>query len=196
MNKIRSLVDIHVLPGGIMPKRQTEGSVGYDVHIRAVVSPFEMDSRLPSLRKTLFDFDTVVDASIRGNVEIHQRDNQSSKEQAYRLDPGKKALAGVGFATAMPFPMCFLVLCRSGMATKHDIMVANGPGTVDADYRGEAGVSLFNTGTEPFYIFKGMRIAQIVFIYAIIPELIKVSFYGELTKTKRGSGGFGSTGLH
>ncbi|GEM_PF-4914514 len=50
------IVKIHVLPGGTLPKRQSNGAVGYDVHLRAIVSPHEIDEKNPRLRKTLFDF--------------------------------------------------------------------------------------------------------------------------------------------
>ncbi len=69
------------------------------------------------------------------------------------------------------------------------------PGTVDPDYRGEAGVLVLNNNNHPFLLKKDMRIAQIIFQTAIIPKLVELPSYEELSTTKRGSGGFGSTGV-
>src|SRR3989338_8413208 len=84
---------------------------------------------------------------------------------------------------------------RSGLASKWRITVTNAPGTVDPDYRGEAGVLLLNINSNPIPLTKDMKIAQAIFQMAIIPELVEVSSHQELTTTKRGVGGFGSTGI-
>ena len=78
------------------------------------------------------------------------------------------------------------------MALKNSITVLNTPGTIDADYRGEVCVILINHGKKKFDILRGMRIAQIVFM-----ELPKIKLEKKITlsKTKRGKGGFGSTGI-
>jgi dUTP pyrophosphatase len=81
---------------------------------------------------------------------------------------------------------------RSGLAAKHGITVANAPGTIDADYRGEVGVILINLGKEPFRIERGMRIAQIVIARHARAVWREVS---TLDETTRGAGGFGSTGV-
>ena len=80
---------------------------------------------------------------------------------------------------------------RSGLARKHGITVANAPGTIDADYRGQVHGSLVNLGREPFAIAHGDRVAQLVIAPVVQAELVEV---GELDETGRGSGGFGSTG--
>lgn len=83
---------------------------------------------------------------------------------------------------------------RSGLALKHDLMLTNSPGTIDAGFRGEIKVIMYNGGTEPFAIRRGDRIAQMV-----ITELPQVELFsdgGELSETGRGSGGFGSSGVH
>ncbi|OHA16460.1 MAG: hypothetical protein A3C79_02460 [Candidatus Taylorbacteria bacterium RIFCSPHIGHO2_02_FULL_45_28] len=186
---------IHVLPGGKMPKRQTLGAIGYDVHVRGIVSPWEMEPKNQHLRKMLFNFGDVVDQSVERFIDKRVCEKRCRAEPVYRLEPGRRVLCGIGFATEMPFPLCYLTLCRSGLASKHDIMVANGPGTIDPDYRGEAGIILFNTGDESFYLYRNMRIAQILFIYAVIPQIKRVKRYDHLDLTPRGPGGFGSTGL-
>jgi dUTP pyrophosphatase len=80
---------------------------------------------------------------------------------------------------------------RSGLALKHGIGMLNAPGTIDADYRGEIGVILFNFSAEPFTIHRGDRIAQIVFAKIEKAKLVKVDV---LSETARGEGGFGHTG--
>ena len=80
---------------------------------------------------------------------------------------------------------------RSGLALKHNITLTNSPGTIDAGYRGEIGVIMFNHGPETFEIKRGDRIAQMVI--AELPE-VELELAPELTKTDRGTGGFGSTG--
>jgi dUTP pyrophosphatase len=81
---------------------------------------------------------------------------------------------------------------RSGLAAKHGVTVLNSPGTIDADYRGEVSVILINHGEAPFAIQRGDRIAQM--IIAPAPQ-VKVVEVKALTKTDRGGGGFGSTGM-
>ncbi len=80
---------------------------------------------------------------------------------------------------------------RSGLALRHGISVANSPGTIDADYRGEVKVLLVNLGREPFVIRRGERIAQLVFAPVARAEL---DVSGALSETARGDGGFGHTG--
>ena len=179
-----------------MPKRETEGAIGYDVRTRAIVSAHEMSAENPKFRRTLFDFVGKPDSSVARFVETHTADKSDSPEPAYRLEAGKIATCGIGFCVEMPFPLCFLTLPRSGLASKLHIIVANAPGTIDPDYRGEACIVLYNCGTESFYIHRRMRIAQILFEWAIIPELNIVPSYTELGATDRGVGGLGSTGTH
>ena len=81
---------------------------------------------------------------------------------------------------------------RSGLALKNSITVLNTPGTIDSDYRGEICVILINHGQMSFKINRGMRIAQIIFKETPEVNLVEVD---ELDNTKRGSGGFGSTGV-
>lgn len=110
----------------------------------------------------------------------------------YTLLPGEKVLIGIGVAFAVP-PTCECqVRPRSGLANKHDIELSNSPGTVDPDFRGEVGVLLRNRGNQPFVIERGMRIAQLIFSQVELPVFEQVD---ELPPTRRGAGGFGSTGL-
>ncbi len=187
---IPETVKIFVLPGGVMPRRQTTGAIGFDVHLRAIVHCQEMDPNDSRFRRTLLDFKgTSPDPSVANNVI------KVKEGWVYRLHPGQTVLVGVGFATEMHFPLFFWVAPRSGLASRHRIQITNAPGTVDPDYRGEAGVLVLNLGSEPFDLHHQMRIAQVAFQHAVIPRLQPVSSLDELSDTSRGAGGFGSTGV-
>lgn len=110
----------------------------------------------------------------------------------YTLLPGQKVLIGIGVAFALPWGFECQVRPRSGLANRFDIELSNSPGTIDPDFRGEAGVLLRNRGDKPFVIEKDMRIAQLIFSTVEIPVFEVVT---ELPGTRRGGGGFGSTGL-
>jgi dUTP pyrophosphatase len=101
-------------------------------------------------------------------------------------------LIPTGIALAIPEGYEGQVRPRSGLALKHGIGMLNGPGTIDADYRGEIGIILFNFGDNPFTIRRGDRIAQLVFA-----KLSKARFEikEQLSETARGAGGFGHTGV-
>jgi len=81
---------------------------------------------------------------------------------------------------------------RSGLALNHGITVLNAPGTIDPDYRGEIGVILLNTSDKSFTVRTGDRIAQIV---AVKRHNVFFQYVESTTQTKRGTGGFGSTGV-
>lgn len=107
------------------------------------------------------------------------------------LAPGCWALVPTGLAIALPVGFEAQVRPRSGLAAKHGIGVLNGPGTIDADYRGEIKVILFNFSQEPFVIRRGERIAQMVVARV---EHLHWEPVAELPATERGAGGFGHTG--
>lgn len=108
------------------------------------------------------------------------------------LPPAEIALVPTGLFIAVPRGYEAQVRPRSGLALKHGVTVANTPGTIDADYRGEVGVILTNLLKEPFTITRGMRIAQMVIAPVIQATLEEVN---DLPETDRGDGGFGHTGL-
>jgi dUTP pyrophosphatase len=107
------------------------------------------------------------------------------------LKPLQRVLVKTGLFIALPNDYEAQIRPRSGLAYKNGITVLNSPGTIDADYRGEIGVILINLSEKAFTINDGERIAQMV-----IAPYTKVSWMEvqELSETKRGSGGFGSTG--
>jgi dUTP pyrophosphatase len=97
-----------------------------------------------------------------------------------------------GFAMALPAGYEAQIRPRSGLALKYGITVANAPGTIDSDYRGEIAVILVNNGTDDFAITHGMRIAQMVIATVTIMTPVEAD---DLDDTARAAGGFGSTGL-
>lgn len=107
------------------------------------------------------------------------------------LAPGQILAVPCGFALAVPPGYEAQVRPRSGLAAKHGVTVANAPGTIDADYRGEVKVLLVNLGKEPLVITRAMRIAQL--LIAPIPRVLWKPV-AELSDTSRGAGGFGHTG--
>jgi len=107
------------------------------------------------------------------------------------LKPLERKIVPTGIAIALPVGFEAQVRPRSGLAAKNGITVANAPGTIDADYRGEIGVILINHGHEPFTIRRGERIAQMVIAAHATVHWQETA---ELSTTDRGAGGFGSTG--
>ena len=118
-------------------------------------------------------------------------DIQAAIDKPLIVKPGERILIPTGFKVEIPVNFEIQVRPRSGLAIKHGISVLNSPGTIDSDYRGEIGVILINHGDTGFKINPFDRIAQIV-----VTQIIKVNIIknDDLSKTQRGSGGFGSTG--
>lgn len=109
----------------------------------------------------------------------------------FRLQPNERLLVPTGLAVAIPEGYVGLVCPRSGLAIKKGIGVVNGPGVVDAGYRGEVKVALINHGLDEVEFARGSRIAQMLVMPVVVQDLIEVD---ELPATDRGTGGFGSTG--
>ena len=107
------------------------------------------------------------------------------------LEPLQRALVPTGLFLGIPEGYEAQVRPRSGLAAKHGITVLNSPGTIDADYRGEVKVILVNLSSESFEIKPGERIAQLVVARC---EQVAWEEVSELDETRRGEGGFGSTG--
>lgn len=108
------------------------------------------------------------------------------------LKPGQRALIPTGLFIQLPQGYECQIRPRSGLALNYGLSIANTPGTVDADYRGEIGVILINLGQEDFTVKDGERICQMVITrYSHVTwEEVK-----ELDHTKRETGGFGHTGI-
>lgn len=108
------------------------------------------------------------------------------------IDPGKTKLVPTGFAIEIPLGYEAQIRSRSGFVLKSGIVVANSPGTIDSDYRGEVSVILHNLGSTYFVIERGDRIAQMTIKKVEDFEFVLVN---ELSETERGDDGFGSTGI-
>ena len=118
-------------------------------------------------------------------------DVEAAVEADMVLAPGRRAAVPTGLAQAIPAGFAIQVRPRSGRALKHGVTVANAPGTIDSDYRGEVKIILINLGEDDFTITRGMRIAQLV----VAPVSLAVLAVADtLETTDRSSGGFGSTG--
>jgi dUTP pyrophosphatase len=107
------------------------------------------------------------------------------------IPAGERRAVATGIALAIPRGYGGFVQPRSGLAFKHGIMLTNSPGLIDAGYRGELRVSLYNSGGEDFLVAVGERIAQLVIQRVEEPDFAVVD---ELGETSRGEGGFGSSG--
>ena len=119
-------------------------------------------------------------------------DLRANIEEPITLKPLDRAIIKTGLFMELPMGYEAQVRPRSGLAAKKGITVLNAPGTIDADYRGEVGVILVNLSNEDFTIENGERIAQMVIAKHERAEWESVE---ELSKTLRGEGGFGSTGV-
>lgn len=119
-------------------------------------------------------------------------DVRANLESPVILAPMQRVLVPTGLRIALPHGYECQIRPRSGLALKHGITVANAPGTIDADYRGEIGVILINLSSEPFVINDGERICQMV----IAPySRVEWEPAESLDATERGEGGFGHTGV-
>ena len=115
-----------------------------------------------------------------------------AEDAPVRLAPGERAMIPTGLTMAIPEGYEVQVRPRSGLAAKHGLTCLNSPGTIDSDYRGEVKVILVNLGAEPFVIRRAERIAQMV-----VAPVTRAAFaeVDSLSETRRGAGGFGSTGV-
>ena len=107
------------------------------------------------------------------------------------LKPGESCIVPTGLSVAFTEEYEIQIRPRSGLAAKNNISILNTPGTIDSDYRGEIKIILFNHGDEDFIVNGGDRVAQMVLM-----PVLKFSFeeVKDLSDTRRGAGGFGSTG--
>lgn len=118
-------------------------------------------------------------------------DLRAAVSDRVRILPGERRLIPTGFRIAVPEGFEAQVRPRSGLALRHGIVIPNAPGTIDADYRGEIQVILWNAGADEFDVERGDRIAQLVVAPVVRPEWAEVEV---LSESGRGAGGFGHTG--
>ncbi|MBT6994898.1 MAG: dUTP diphosphatase [Candidatus Cloacimonetes bacterium] len=117
-------------------------------------------------------------------------DLYSANDENIMLKPSSITLVSTGIAISLPIGYEAQIRPRSGLAVKNQIGILNSPGTIDADYRGEIKVILFNFGKTNFTIKPAMRIAQMVISKH---ETIEFELHKQLDETRRGDGGFGHT---
>lgn len=126
-----------------------------------------------------------------GSSEAAGADLYACLEGPVTIAPGQTAFIPTGLAMALPSSYVGLVCARSGIACKRGLAPANKVGVIDSDYRGEFLVALHNHGSEAQSVEPGERIAQLLIVPVLTPGFAQVQ---ELSDTRRGDGGFGSTG--
>lgn len=162
-------VDIKTDEGVVLPQYESEGAAGFDLRAKSFLKLFKGTEEV-SLNKKL----------------------QKSIEEGYiNLRGFERVLIGTGIYISLPNGYELQVRDRSGNALKKGLLVANSPGTIDADYRGEIGVILINNTPFLNRINLGDKIAQ-----GVLKKDLKALWnpVRELDNTKRGEDGFGSTG--
>ena len=113
-------------------------------------------------------------------------------DKPVKLKRGARALIPTGLVIELPRGFEAQVRPRSGLALRHGVTVLNSPGTIDSDYRGEVAILLVNLGDATFTVQRGERIAQMIIAPVSRADLVEAK---TTRATKRGSGGYGSTGV-
>lgn len=131
----------------------------------------------------------VPDYKTKGSSGI---DLYANLKEPVTINQFERVLIPTGIYVSIPEGYEGQIRARSGLALKHGISLANGIGTIDSDYRGEIKIILINFGNQPFVVNKGDRIGQLVFLKY---ERVQFKLVDKLDETKRGSGGFGHTGI-
>jgi len=119
-------------------------------------------------------------------------DLRAAIREEVMLESGEIKLIPTGLAVSIPRGYEGQIRPRSGLALKYGIGVANSPGTIDSDYRGEIGIIVINWGKRSLTIKRGDRIAQMVITKVCRADIIEVD---DLDPTPRGEGGFGHSGI-
>lgn len=121
-------------------------------------------------------------------------DLYSNNDELIYIEPGKRKLIPTGLSISWSDINYYMRIApRSGLSVKNNIDV--GAGVIDFDYRGEIKVVLINNGNENFVVEKHMKIAQMIPTFSINKNFVIIEEVEELSETKRGIGGFGSTGI-
>lgn len=163
MNK--SVLKVKVLRENVkMPKRGSALASGLDVRAYSCYNPVE-----------------------KKDIKLESIDGQ----YGWTIKPNETLIFKTGLVMACGEDEEIQVRPRSGMSCKTKLRIANTPGTIDADYRGEIGIIIDNIGTTEAFVPYEERIAQIVVCPVIRPEIVEVE---ELDDTDRGANGYGSTG--
>ena len=118
-------------------------------------------------------------------------DLRACLEAPLLVEPGEWAMVPTGLGAEIPQGMAGMLFSRSGLGRKSGMVVAQGVGVIDSDYRGEIKVPLRNMGKKAYEIQPGERVAQLVLLPVCLPPVEEAQ---ALSATQRGEGGFGSTG--
>jgi dUTP pyrophosphatase len=143
--------------------------------------------------KTLDHFDPEFELPFYATEGAAGADIRASlpEKKSLVVKAGERILVPTGLAMEIPLGFEVQVRPRSGLSLKSPLLIVNAPGTIDCDYRGEVNIIVGNFGKADYVIENGLRIAQLV----IAPVTqAKYSASTTLNETKRGAGGFGSTG--
>ncbi|HXF78090.1 MAG TPA: dUTP diphosphatase [Usitatibacter sp.] len=142
----------------------------------------------------------VLDERIRSQLPAYATDGsagldlRAAIEAPITLQPGDSTLVPSGLAIHLDDPgLAAMIIPRSGLGHKHGIVLGNLVGLIDSDYQGQVFVSCWNRGKEPFELKPLERLAQLVVVPVVQVELNVVDDFEE---SRRGAGGFGSTGKH
>ncbi|MEP6819248.1 MAG: dUTP diphosphatase [bacterium] len=156
--------------------------------IRSLDSSLPDDAANSELRHLSFKrLDPRATLPTRGSSQAAGLDIYSIEE--VDIEPKQRALVRTGLAVAIPEGYYGRVAPRSGLATKHGLDVL--AGVIDADYRGEIGCLLYNSGGETIHLPASSKVCQLIVERIITPEAM---WSDEISETDRGGGGFGSTG--
>jgi len=143
--------------------------------------------RLPNFRGELPQYKTP------GSSGMDVRASFEKKGDSVTIKPGERGLVPTGLSMKVSEGYEIQARPRSGLALKKGLSLANTPGTIDSDYRGEIQIILINLGQDPVEVKDGERIAQLV----VCPVVkANISIVNSLDETERGEGGFGSTGVN
>lgn len=116
------------------------------------------------------------------------------EEGAILIQPGQIIVIGTGIKAAVPKGYAMLILQRSGWSKNTYLRIANAPGLIDSDYRGEIAIIVEHIGPDdspPVEVRHGDRLAQAIFVPIVKPDWVQMD---SLDDTERGAGGFGHTG--
>lgn len=151
-----------------IPSYESEGAAGFDFYAHSFLKVYN------------------------GYQEVNMSKLQNNINKGYVvLRPFERVLVGTGIYCAIPKGYEIQIRDRSSLTLKKGLKVFNAPGTIDSDYRGEVGIIMLNNTNSLQKIFLGERIAQ-----GVLASVDKAEFFEvkSLDETKRGEGGFGSTG--
>lgn len=167
------MVNFKVEEGVELPKKESEEASGYDIIANSIITSFK--------------------GSVEANFSKIKTMQEGFKARGYiMVRPFERVLFGTGITVAdMDKNLELQIRSRSGTTLKRGLVVANQPGTIDSDYRGQIGVIIYNSSPILAKVEKGERIAQMV---PSLKTKVIIQEVSEISNSERGELGFGSTG--